>query len=135
MSNDIKDYVERYPTYIEALDQIEELKAENERLSNILKATEMVKKEESAKLEKAGHDVKRYKIKIQKLQQQLKEKDERIETLQGFLERTTFRQECTKQVCDNLALSLVEFSKDFTMSRDEILEWLQKYKDQIEKGN
>lgn len=29
MSNDIKDYVERYPTYIEALDQIAELKAEN----------------------------------------------------------------------------------------------------------
>lgn len=40
----------------------------------------------------------------------------------------------TKQLCDNLALSLVEFSEDFTMSRDEILEWLQKYKNQIEKG-
>lgn len=40
----------------------------------------------------------------------------------------------TKQVYNNLALSLGEFSEEFTMSKDEILEWLQKYKDQIEQG-
>lgn len=36
-----------------------------------------------------------------------------------------------KRICDNLALSIVEFSEDFTMSRDEILEWLQKNKSQL----
>lgn len=51
-----------------------------------------------------------------------------VKSLQEYL------ADYTKQVCDNLALSLVEFSGDFTMSRDEILDWLQKYKDQIEKG-
>lgn len=45
----------------------------------------------------------------------------------------THDRELVKEVCDDLALSLVEFSEDFTMSRDEILEWLQKYKDQIQK--
>lgn len=95
--------------------QLAELKEENERLSNILKATEMVKKEASAKLEKAGHDVKRYKIKIQKLQQQLKDN--------------------TKQVCERI-IDIInkEFNCCGYIEDIDFDEFKQKLLDQIEKG-
>lgn len=41
------------------------------------------------------------------------------------------RQDERKNILDSLALSLVEFSEDFTMSRDDILNWLQECKNKM----
>jgi hypothetical protein len=45
------------------------------------------------------------------------------------------RAEERKKVYNELALGLVEFSGDFTMTRDEILNWLQKQKEKNKGRN
>lgn len=72
-----------------------------------------------------------YKFTIEDLQQQLKEKDERIETLQGFLERTTFRQECTKQVCEKIRKNIVKYVYGGNLFD---IKGFKEFLDQIEEG-
>lgn len=72
-----------------------------------------------------------YKFTIEDLQQQLKEKDERIETLQGFLERTTFRQECTKQVCEKIRKNIVKYVYGGNLFD---IKGFKEFLDQVEKG-
>lgn len=94
--------------------QIAELKAENEELKAYKKGA-----------------YEKYVSKCAYLQQQLKEKDERIETLQGFLERTTFRQECTKQVCEKIRKNIVKYVYGGNLFD---IKGFKEFLDQVEKG-
>lgn len=94
--------------------QIAELKAENERLSNILKANETVKNEKSAKLEKAEHDVKRYRLEIQKSQQQI--------------------HDLPKQVCDKIRDVAGDYYECIDTNIVLTINDVDEILDQIEKG-
>lgn len=120
-------------------EEIEKLKAHNERLCqqviSINKENNKLREFREYILRVQAEPYKSWKENFD-LQQQLKEKDEEIETIKAFLNRTTFTKEVTKQVCEKI--------RKFILSNEnQHIDWNLKYVwvedikdflDQIEKG-